>query len=283
MPWIYIWTSPLKSAYVGTTPVKEVYVWTTKVRPSWPAYPTESIIYKMNADPSGKLYVPTGWYGTDGGLGVSYNWKVSVDWWAETTYTWTSSNWWNIALSWYTAWTNHTIMIKPTTESYWWARAYSWFNTAGKTYLTEIIYDWSYMWFAVSATATWNYFRYREYQDCTNLLNSPEEVLPDTVTSIWTYFRAMQFMWCTSLNKIEWWKDLSIWNSYYRYRQYYQCTANKTVKVLSDVWYASYNNQTLQNGYVTTVSVPNAYLSNFINTITEQPRSLITDSKFVWY
>lgn len=33
MPWIYIWASPLKSAYVGTTPVKEIYVGTTKVRP----------------------------------------------------------------------------------------------------------------------------------------------------------------------------------------------------------------------------------------------------------
>ena len=44
MPWIYVWTSPIKSIYVWTTPVKEVYVWTTKVRPKiinfatqWPA------------------------------------------------------------------------------------------------------------------------------------------------------------------------------------------------------------------------------------------------------
>lgn len=34
MPWIYVWTSPIKSIYVWTTPVKEVYVWTTKVRPT---------------------------------------------------------------------------------------------------------------------------------------------------------------------------------------------------------------------------------------------------------
>lgn len=34
MPWVYIGTSPLKSAYVWTTPVKCIYVWTTKVRPT---------------------------------------------------------------------------------------------------------------------------------------------------------------------------------------------------------------------------------------------------------
>ena len=34
MPWVYIWTSPLKCAYVWTTAVKCIYVWTTKVRPT---------------------------------------------------------------------------------------------------------------------------------------------------------------------------------------------------------------------------------------------------------
>lgn len=310
MSWIYVWTSEIKNIYVWTTPVKEVYVWTTKVRPSWPA--AESIVYKMNANSNGKLFVPVGWYSHSNTTDCAYNWNVSVDWWTATNYSWTWGSGWSITLSWYTAWSSHTITITPTTEDYWWALSYWWYNTAWATYLTEVVYDWSYMGYWESATSTWNYFRLHQYRWCTSLITAPTEVLPSSVTSIWNSFRRCQYYWCTSLTTapeevlpdtvtsigtyfrygqyrectslttISWWKDLSIGDSRYRYYQFYNCTASKTVKVLSDVWYASYNSDTLQSSYVTSVSVPSAYLSNF-TWASVQPRSSITDSKFVGY
>jgi hypothetical protein len=57
MPWIYIWTSPLKSAYVGTTPVKEIYVWTTKVRPSgWKPWANTIWYWKLNWDLTDEMW-----------------------------------------------------------------------------------------------------------------------------------------------------------------------------------------------------------------------------------
>lgn len=272
----------------------------------------ERIEYKMNADSNGKLYLGIQWTGISG-MFDAYSWKVSVDGWAETTYTWGTSNWRNnIALTWYTPWSNHTIMITPTTEAYLWARAYWWNWKTESANVTEIVYDGSYMWYGESATSTGNYFkmyqylwctaltsipeevlpntittiptyfRYWQYWWCTSLTYSPEEVLPDSVTSIWTYFRCSQYNWCYALTEIKWWKDLSIGSAQYRRQQYTNCTSNKTVKVLSDVWYEAYTTDALQNAYVTSVNVPNAYLNNFKNT-SIYPRAWIDDSKFIWY
>ena len=278
-----------------------------------PIYKWEYIEYKMNADSSWKLYAPISWIWHDWwNYSNPYSWKISVDWGTATTYSWTWSAGWTIQLSWYTSWSNHTVKIVPTTESYWWALAF-WFNqTSIKGYLTEIVYDASYMWYAISATDTWDYVRYLQYRWCTLLTKPAEEYMPDTVTTIWKSFRGSQYSWCTgliysteealsdnvttiwnsfranqyngctSLTEIKWWKDLSIWNNYYRHYQYSGCTSNKTVKVLSDVGYNSSNQNTLQNDYVTSVSVPSAYLTNFKNS-SNYPRTWITDSKFIWY
>lgn len=284
-----------------------IYIWSEFVTP------TESIVYKMNADSNGNLYVPTCWVSSSWDRSFTYSWKVSVDWGTETAYTWTPSYQWKITLSWYTSWTSHIITITPTTEEYWWARAYCWANTAWAANVTEILYDWSYMWYAISATNTWNYFRSCLYQYCTSLIAPADEYLPDTVTtignnfreyeyyqcssltyaseeslpgsvtSIWTYFRQYQYEVCTSLTEIKWWKDLSIGHyAWYRKDQYYASSANKTVKVLSDVWYSAASNDVLQNTYVTSVSVPSAYLNNFKNS-SNYPWVWITDSKFIWY
>lgn len=302
----------------------------------------EYIKYKMNADSSWRLYVPVWWLTHSWWFWASYNWKVSVDDWVETTYSWTWSSWWSITLNWYTSGSSHTITITPVNIDYWWALAYWWQSTSWRTYLTEVIYDWSYMWYAESATSTgdyfrgntysqcenltlapqevlpntvttiWERFRDNQYNSCTNLTSIPSEVLPSSVTSIWAYFRTYQYSYCssilsapeealpssvtsisvffrnhqyfscTSLNEIKWWKDLSIWSSKYRLNQFYGCNANKTVKVLSDVWYNSDDFNTLAASAVTQVSVPNAYLSNFKNS-SNNPRVNIDDSKFVWY
>lgn len=277
---------------------------------SW-AYKWEYIEYKINADSGGRLYIPLGWFSTSGSQDCSYSWKVSVDGGTETTYSWTGASWTYITLSWYGANTNHIIKIVPTTEDYWWARAYCW--NSSSNYITEIVYDSSYMWYAVSATDTWDNFRYYQYYWCTQLTKPAEEYLPDTVTtiggsfrrweyrnctaltyaseeslpnsvtSIWGSFRYQQFNGCSALTEIKWWKDLSIGNSTNsRRNQFYNCTSNKTVKVLSDVWYNSYSQSTLENDYVTSVSVPSAYLTNFKNS-SNYPWVWIDDSKFIWY
>ena len=277
-----------------------------------PVYEWEYIEYKMNADSNGRLYVPRWWMSTAGGYNCPYSWKVSVDGWAETTYTWTSNYWSSITLNWYTAGSSHTIKIVPTTEDYLRARAYSWIETTWRTYLTEIIYDSSYMWYAFSAINTGSYFRYQiyswcsnitkpakeylpdtvttigdnfrwsEYTSCTSLTYAPEEVLPNSITNIGTYFRTRQYYYCTALTEIKWWKDRSIGNSYYRSDQFKDCTSNKTVKVIGYIGYASYTSDTLPNSYVTSVSVPSVYLTSFKNT-TNQPWYNITNSKFIWY
>lgn len=270
----------------------------------------EYIEYKINADGGGRLYIPLWWYSASGSGNCPYSWKVSVDGWAETTYSWTGAGWTYITLSWYTANTNHTIKIVPTTEDYWWARAYCWNGTSN--YITEIVYDSSYMWYAVSATDTgdyfrafiysWcnqlthpaeeylpdtvtrvgNYFREYEYTSCTSLTYASEESLPNSITSIGSNFRLSQYHDCSSITEIKWWKDLSIWNSRYRYYQFYWSYSNKTVKVLSDVGYSAYDSTALNADSVTSVSVPNAYLTNFKNTY-DYPWVSITDSKFIWY
>lgn len=323
---VYIWTVELESAYIGDYFIP----------------PKESIVYKMNADSNGRLYVPIAWIGNDGNRACPYNWDIRVDWWTATNYSWTWSSWWSITLSWYTAWSSHTIIITPVTPAYQRARAYWRENTVWKDNLTEIIYDWSYMWFWISATDTWYSFRRFQYYECTSLINAYEEVLPDTVTGIWQYFRSeqyrwctsltkaadevlpswvktilsdfrryqylgctsitttwvealpdtitsiwtrfrdMQYQWCTSLTTISWWIDLSLGWSTYRRQQFFNCHTWMTVTVLSDVWYSSYSSDTLNNSYVDTVRVPNAYLNNFKNS-SNWPWTNITDSKFIWY
>lgn len=296
---IKLWSQDVRAVFLGDNLV-------------WGADFWEKIIYKMNADSSWNLYIPTAWYSTSWSQNASYSWKVSIDWWPSSTYSWTSSYWGSITITWYTAWTNHTITIRPTSETYWWARAYCWYNTAWKSYLTDIVYDSSYIWYADSDTNTWICFRYFQYSWCSTITSCPDEVLPDTVTvigekfrwyqyywctsllfapiellndnttSIWRYFRAEQYNYCSALNEVKWWKDLSIGGTYYRQNQFSIATTPKVVTVLSDVWYSSYNDLSLPNAYTTTVYVPTAYLNNYKNS-TINPRQYITDSKFVWY
>lgn len=299
-----------KAIKIWTTDVKAVYLWENKVRPT--GYPTESIIIKIKANSNWVLKIPVSWINTNWWSAATYSWKVSYDWWAETTYSWTWSQTPITIATGLSANSEHTVTIKPTTESYGWARAFSFYASWIQSLLQEIIYDGSYMWYGVSATDTWDYFRYNQYNNCSSLIESPDEFIADTVTQIWQYFRGSQFYQCTSLKivwveclpssvtsikqsfrtsqyqnctkveEIKWWIDLNIWAWYYRNSQFDSCYTNKTVKVLSDVWYASYSGATLSNQFITSVSVPNAYLTNFKNS-NIYPRVNITDSKFVWY
>ena len=217
-------------------------------------YDIESIVIKVLANNSGNLVIPLKWYSDSWAQNCPYDWKISVDNWAETSYsgTW----WWVLTIAtWLVAWSEHLVIIKPTTVDYQWARAFGTDWGSEAVYITEIVQDASYMWYWVSATSTWNYFKAFQYQNCSNLTNTVPEVLPDTVTTIWEWFRAAQFHG-TSITQIVqevlpdsvitiWWKyrrDLyretkittpakevmsdnvtSIW-TYFRSRQYYWCT-----------------------------------------------------------
>lgn len=308
---IFIWDTEIQWIYTWDTLAKEVYIWDVKVRPNEPVYEWEMIAYKMNADSSWNLYVPTAWYGTWGSMNCSYNWKVLVDNKWERTFSWTWSWGSKITLSWYTSWSSHIITIKPVSESYWWARAFWWTNTSCKTYLTEVIYDWSYKWYATSATNTWNYFRWHQFDWCSNLVYVPDEVLPNTVTTLWNYFRIQQFQdcsnlleapaeafsssistlamsfrtsqyaRCTKLNSHRWYICINLDRpNYYRENQFQSCNANKVIKVLNNV--SNYSEQLWSTSYITQVKVPSAYLTNYRNS-SYSPRANIADNKFVWY
>lgn len=298
--WVSQWS------WTKSVEVKNIYIGDGRI------YKWEYIEYKMNADSSWNLYVPTSWIWYNGDYWPSYSWKVSVDGWIETTYSWTGSNGWVITLSWYTANTEHLIKIAPVTEEYWWARAYSWGGNSKRFSLTEVVYDSSYMWYALSESNTGTYFRYwqyrncnitsapneylpdtvttilewfrdGQYRECTYLTYSPEESLPSSVTSIGIWFRQNQYYSCNSLTEIKGWKDLNIGGPNYRSSQYYITNSTDIiVKVLSDVWYAASNLHSLPNARVVSVYVPSQYLTNFKNT-SNYPRTMIDDSKFIWY
>jgi hypothetical protein len=189
-------------------------------------YKWEYIEYIIKTDSSWKIYVPTSWRNHNGARDCPYSWKISVDWWAETTYTWTGSDWWTIAFSWYTVNSHHTVKIRPVTESYWWALAYWWSNVSIRDLLAEILYDSSYMWYAVSDTYTGDYFRSNQYYGCNSIRHDAIEYLPNTVTTIWINFRWYQYYQCNKLS--------NIWDEYlpnsvttiggsFRTRQYYNC------------------------------------------------------------
>jgi len=175
---------------------------------SWipPTPPTnEKIVYKMLADTNGKLYVPTAWYYYDAETqNCPFDWDVSIDWTLINNYSGTWIALWMIEFTGYASGTEHEITITPHwTATYLWARAYWRYGLSSlSSNLTEIVYDWSYMWYWVSATDTWGYFRERQYSWCANITSIPEEVLPDTINTIWPCFRREQYDGCSSITNV---------------------------------------------------------------------------------
>lgn len=188
----------------------------------------EIIIVKVKADSSGNLMIPKGWVATSWAVNAAYNWWVSYDGWSETQYSWTGSAGSITIASWLTADTEHTIVIRPNSESYLWARAFAFRNSGVQWLLTEVVYDWSYIWYGSSSTSTGGYFRNHQYNWCTSLTTTHREVLPNTVTTIDNQFRSQQYYWCTGLTSVK--QEIvpntvtSIGN-YFRYFQYDWCTA----------------------------------------------------------
>ena len=191
----------------------------------------EIIIAKIKTDSSGNLMIPKAWYSLSIAQNASYNWWVSYDGWSETQYSWTGSAGSITIASWLTPDTEHTIVIRPNSESYGWARAFGFYNSWVQGLLTEVIYDWSYEWYSSSSTATGNYFRYFQYRWCIGLTTAPQEVLPSTVTSIGGSFRYNQYFWCTGLTTAPQEilpSSVTSISDRFRYSQYNWCTSLTT-------------------------------------------------------
>lgn len=264
----------------------------------------EIIIVKIKTDSSGNLMIPKAWYWTWWSQNASYNWRVSYDGWSETQYSGTWSAGSITIANGLTADTEHTVVIRPNSESYLWARAFWFRNSWVQTYLTEIVYDWSFKWYWVSSTDTWNNFRryqysgctilttasqevlpssvttiwanfiYYQYQNCTSLTTASQEVLSSSVTSIWNNFRRQQYQWCTSLttassevlpNSVT-----TIWDSF-RFYQYQWCTSLTTApaEILSNsvtsIW--EYFRGYQYNGCTNLTTAPSEVLSNSVTSI----------------
>lgn len=207
-----------------------------------PKTEVERTTLRIKADASGNVYIPIGWISSDGVVGVPYKWKVSIDWGNESNYSWTGSSGGVIRVwYWLKPWTIHTVTIKPQVEEYWWCKALSYLNVNStyKESLINILSDKSYMWYAVSAEDTGNYFKYYQYQGCTNLLDTDDEVLPDTVHFIGNNYRAYEYSWCTSLKASAQEKIFKqvrkIWVNY-RTWQYQDCTNLWSVMMRAINW-----------------------------------------------
>ena len=210
-----------------------------------PTTEVERTTLRIKADASGNVYIPIGWIGSDGAVGVPYKWKVSIDWGNQSNYSWTGSSGGTIRVwYWLKPWTIHTVTIKPQVEEYWWCKALSYLNVNStyKESLINILSDKSYMWYAVSAEDAGNYFKYCQYQGCTNLLDTDDEVLPDTVHFVGNYYRAYEYAGCTSLKVSateNFWKQVrKVWTNFRAY-QYQNCTSIKTVRIRAINWCTS--------------------------------------------
>lgn len=201
------------------------------------------------ADANWKVYVPTAWRWNwwYWNYWASFNFDVYVLQNPVVTITWSSARQsYREVASWLTPWQLYNIKIQPHDidpvthlPSYWWAKWFgmwwdsawwSWLSYANPVaqYLYEIVYDWSYMWYANSDTVIWWWFKCAEYAWCVNLRRAPAEVDISFVTSIGEYYREAQYVWCTSLleSVTESISDslTTIW-VWFREHQYYWCSS----------------------------------------------------------
>lgn len=201
--------------------------------PPWP--PEEKIEIEVEADSNWNIYIPTNNVYQDS-YRISYDWSISIDNWSWVRYNWyvyEGSSRQKITISWYTPSQVYNIKIKSySNPTYWWAKAFNYRNDNSIVgTLKSIIYDNSYMWYADSATSTWDYFRAWQYQWCSSITSIPAENIPSTVVNIWSYFRHYQYYWCSWITSVS--NEImpptvnSIWTNFREY-QYWFCTSLTT-------------------------------------------------------
>jgi len=205
-----------------------------------PTTEVERTTLRIKADWSGNIYLPVCWYTTSGTQACTYNWKVKIDAGTETTYsgTWGANT--NIKVwFWLKPGTTHTVEIKPVEDEYGWCRALCFKDSTYASSLINIISDKSYKGYAKSAEESGDYYKYYQYAWCVNLLDTDNEVLPDSVHYLGNNYRAYEYLGCTSLKgnaqeKI--FKQVrKIWTNY-RANQYQNCSWMTTVRMRAINW-----------------------------------------------
>ena len=200
----------------------------------------ERVTLRIKTNSSGDIYLPTAWYSITGTQDCPYNWYVSIDGWEDTTYAGTGSSSWAIRVwYWLRPWTIHTVTIKPVVDDFLWCRALGYKGSAYAPYLINIISDKSYKGYAFNEIFSWDYYKAYQYQWCTNLLNTDDELLPNTLEIIGSNYRAYEYAGCTSLKNNAEEKILKsvkcIWDNYRAY-QYQNCTSINKIWIRAINW-----------------------------------------------
>ena len=212
----------------------------------------EKLTLRIKADNSGNVYIPTAGYSFEWAQTCEYDWMVSIDWNTAVEYSGLWSSTWKIRV-WYglVPLSVHTVIITPKEEDFWWLRAFWYKGTDIANSLTNIISDKSYKWYAINWLFTWDYFKAYQYYWCTNLINTDEELLPDTLEIIWSNYRYYEYAGCTSLVSNADERILKtvkvIWDNYRAY-QYENCTNINRIYMRAINWASVWNNYR-QNQY----------------------------------
>ena len=149
----------------------------------------EKLTLRVRANSDWDVYIPTAWYSTEGTQDCEYDWIVGVDSKTPSNYKGTGTSNGKIRVGfWYTPLTIHTVVIKPNEEKYGWLRAFWYKGTDIGGTLINIVSDKSYNGYALSEIYSWDYFKAYQYYGCINLVNTDEELLPDTLEIIGDYY-----------------------------------------------------------------------------------------------
>lgn len=200
----------------------------------------EKLTLRIKADNSGNIYLPVAWFSPEWWQNCVYDWKVSIDGKSAVNYSWvgSSTGWVRVGYG-LTPLSIHTVTIKPQVERYGWLRAFGYKGTSYASSLINIISDKSYKGYANSEIYTWDWYKAYQYYGCINLINTDEELLPDTLEIIGDNYRYYEYAGCTSLVSNADEKILKtvkvIWDNYRAY-QYQNCTGINRINMRAINW-----------------------------------------------
>lgn len=206
----------------------------------------EKLTLRIRANNDGDIYLPTAWYSSDGTQDCEYSWKVSIDGNTEVDYEGIGSSNWKIRVGYgLIPLSVHTVIIKPKEEDFGWLRAFWYKGTDVGSSLINIISDKSYKWYAISEIFTGDYYKAYQYYGCSNLINTDEELLPDTLEIIGNNYRYYEYAGCNSLVHNAEEKILKtvkvIWDNYRAY-QYENCVWINKINMRAINWASVGNN-----------------------------------------
>lgn len=206
----------------------------------------EKLTLRIRADNNGDIYLPVAWYSGEGTQECDYGWKVSIDGNNEVEYSGIWSSNWKIRVGYgLSPLSVHTVTIKPKKEDYGWLRAFWYKGTDIASSLVNIISDKSYKGYALSGLFTGDYYKAYQYYGCSNLINTDEELLPDTLEIIGNNYRYYEYAGCNSLvhnaeEKIL--KTVKVIGDNYRAYQYQNCVWIKRIDMRAINWASVGNN-----------------------------------------